>query len=175
MGSLGSAHSPLPASHPCRRCAAAQALRLFHCWNCDGFVTVCRGCDRNQRYCSPACQTAQRTQQVHQAGYRYQQTQRGRQKHAARQRAYAARRRMQAAPQALSPSPPPPPSSCVGLATALRPQSRPAAELPTLGRQLPLSRPAPSSPLPCCFRCGRSSGGWLRRDFVRGRSRHRHR
>jgi len=68
-----------------------QSHRLFLCGCCLAQVQVCRSCDRGQRYCSPQCAAQARRQRQREAGQRYQRTERGRQRHAARQHAYRQR------------------------------------------------------------------------------------
>jgi hypothetical protein len=54
---------------------------------------ICRGCDRGNRYCSPACSQQSRTEAQAEAGKRYQQSKQGSANHARRQRDYSDRRK----------------------------------------------------------------------------------
>lgn len=58
---------------------------------CRQMFTICVGCDRGQRYCSPACRAAARRQQRSQANRRYQQSADGREAHRKCQRRYRER------------------------------------------------------------------------------------
>ena len=61
--------------------------RLFHCLWCCEAVVICRSCDRNHQYCSPACRSKGRTQNRREAQRRYNKTENGRLKNAKRQQA----------------------------------------------------------------------------------------
>ena len=65
-------------------------LRLRICGHaaCGAVFTVCVSCDRGQRYCRPACRSAARRQQRHDANRRYQQSEPGREAHRRCQRRY---------------------------------------------------------------------------------------
>lgn len=144
-----------------RRRAAKRAHRMYRCCVCFAMATICAPCDRGQRYCGLLCRQQGRKQTVRAAGRRYQQGENGRQKHAARQRAYAARRRaaraqpehdergIQLPPMAAREQRPAPPRP--KRFTAFRTAGRPPAREPT-----------------CCV-CGSSSGGWARSAFIRRR------
>jgi hypothetical protein len=62
--------------------------RRFHCCRCKKVVYICSHCDRGQMYCSERCRDEARRACVREAGARYQQTRRGREKHARRQQRY---------------------------------------------------------------------------------------
>ena len=70
--------------------------RLFVCARCRCQVWVCSRCDRGQRYCGQACSERARRDSVRAAGARYQRSDKGRARHAARQRRYMARVRAEA-------------------------------------------------------------------------------
>jgi len=59
---------------------------------CRRQFALCRRCDRGDRYCSRACAQHARRATLHAAGRRYQQSWRGRVRHAARQARYRGRR-----------------------------------------------------------------------------------
>jgi hypothetical protein len=65
--------------------------RLFACQQCHALLGICSDCDGSDRYCSEDCSDKARTESMARAGARYQQTERGKTNHAARQRAYTAR------------------------------------------------------------------------------------
>ena len=74
--------------------------------SCGAMFSVCTSCDRGQRYCSEACRTLRRQQQLRAAGKRYQASEAGRRAHCHRQQAYSERNRVRVAPmthQALAP------------------------------------------------------------------------
>ena len=70
-----------------------EGLRLRRCCepNCNAMFAVCASCDRGQRYCSEACRSRQRRNQVRAAGQRYQSSEAGKRAHCRRQRAYRER------------------------------------------------------------------------------------
>lgn len=65
--------------------------RLFNCVCCRRQVVICSDCDRNHIYCSRQCSKAARQKSLKASGQRYQQSRRGRLKHADRQRRYRKR------------------------------------------------------------------------------------
>ena len=71
----------------------AEGLRVRRCFDptCNTLFTVCRSCDRGQRYCSEACRKRMRQQQLRAAGRRYQASEVGRQNHCQRQQAHRQR------------------------------------------------------------------------------------
>ena len=148
------------ASRP--RCRPQQAQRLFNCRRCNALATVCTVCDRGQQYCSPLCRDQQRALQVRQAGQRYQQRERGRQMHAARQRAYMAARSLSAPaarPQAKS--------TASWAALPPTPRAGQPPQSPRSSSRSPEALSGPSRAAPCCCNCGRRSCLLLRRTFLR--------
>ena len=166
-----------------RRPRPASCLRRFRCYHCGAYVNVCAPCDRGQRYCSPSCRDTARAAAVRVAGIIYQRSERGREKHAARQRAYWARRRakqLSEEPSASTAAPPLRRPRRLGLVCAVRrpvAASRstasterviparqfrvPAAPQPLRPASPGLSRPAPRTNEPCCFLCTAPSNYWL--------------
>ncbi len=71
----------------------ARSARLFLCARCRDQVVLCSHCDRGQVYCSRACSVASRHQRRRHAAQLYQDSRRGRLKHAARAARWRARRR----------------------------------------------------------------------------------
>ena len=73
-----------------------NAARLFNCASCGRQVVLCRRCDHGNIYCSRPCSGRARRRSVRLAGQRYQNSRRGRHKHAERQQRYRERRRVRA-------------------------------------------------------------------------------
>jgi hypothetical protein len=67
--------------------------RLFNCARCRCQVIICSACDRNNIYCGKKCSQPAREESLRAAGRRYQESYRGRLKHAARQHAYRQRQK----------------------------------------------------------------------------------
>ena len=65
--------------------------RLYNCVRCHCQVTICSHCDRGNIYCGKSCADSARRTSLRAAGRRYQNTRRGRLKHADRQRHYRSR------------------------------------------------------------------------------------
>lgn len=70
-----------------------RTARLFLCARCRDQVLLCSHCDRGQQYCSRACSVLSRRERRRESAQRYQSSQRGRLKHAARTASWRARRR----------------------------------------------------------------------------------
>lgn len=68
--------------------------RLFQCVRCFKQIIICSSCDRGQRYCSPDCSNTSRIGAQREAGHRYQQSRKGRIKHALRMRHYRRRKQI---------------------------------------------------------------------------------
>jgi hypothetical protein len=68
-------------------------LRVIGCQGCGQWFGLCSSCDRGQRYCSELCSEQARRVSLRAAGAKYQSTERGRERHAERQRRYRARQR----------------------------------------------------------------------------------
>jgi hypothetical protein len=68
-----------------------EKFRFFSCPLCDKETAICSRCDRGQRYCTKKCSQQARRESVGASGRRYQQTEKGKAKHAARQAAYQLR------------------------------------------------------------------------------------
>ena len=66
--------------------------RFYLCQRCRLQVIICRRCDHGQIYCSNNCSNAARCEALRASGRRYQQSSKGRFKHAARARHYRQRR-----------------------------------------------------------------------------------
>ena len=70
-----------------------NSARLFNCARCRCQVIICSQCDRSNIYCSKKCSQPARKESLQAAGQRYQDSRRGRLKHAARQKAYRQRQK----------------------------------------------------------------------------------
>lgn len=70
-----------------------RSARFFLCARCRDQVLLCSHCDRGQLYCGPACSSAGRRELRRQTAKRYQESRRGRLKHAARTACWRSRRR----------------------------------------------------------------------------------
>lgn len=64
--------------------------RFFLCAGCRVQVLICSHCDRGQIYCAGTCAPQARRASIRAAGRRYQDSRRGRRKHAERSRRYRA-------------------------------------------------------------------------------------
>ncbi len=67
------------------------SFRLFNCLRCFLLTKVCTPCDRGQVYCAAECSHEARREKNREAGKRYQESDRGKLKHAARQVRYRMR------------------------------------------------------------------------------------
>lgn len=76
-----------------RQDAVIEEARRFHCGSCAREVWVCTGCDRGQRYCSPACALQARRQSSRRAGREFRGREPGRLGNARRQREWYWRHR----------------------------------------------------------------------------------
>src|SRR3990167_6477400 len=65
--------------------------RLFYCRICYTQCIICSPCDHGQIYCSPDCSRSARKKSCDEAEKRYQQTEKGKLKHALRQQRYRER------------------------------------------------------------------------------------
>ncbi len=67
------------------------SYRLYNCARCHVQVNLCTRCDRGQVYCEKVCSEEARRESCKLSGQRYQATERGKRKHAARQVRYCMR------------------------------------------------------------------------------------
>lgn len=129
--------------------------RLFHCARCQRQVVICSRCDRGQRYCSRACSQRVRREAQRAAGRRYQESHRGRRRHAERQRRYRRRREKvthQGSPPTGADAP------LVADVERTAPEDEPERRIEAAGE-----------PRRCRF-CGRLCALFLRLGFIRRRS-----
>jgi len=68
-----------------------RKAREYECEWCESTVCICTRCDRGQRYCPGDCAEAARRESLRCAGKKYQSSETGRLKHAARQQRYLER------------------------------------------------------------------------------------
>jgi hypothetical protein len=127
--------------------------RLFLCAGCRTQVHICSRCDRGQPYCANGCSQAARHQSLRAAGHRYQQSRRGRLKHAERARRYR-RRQHKVTHQGSGPT------NQHGLLPANSTEVEPVV----------LNRNPAFSGLVQCHFCGGSCAVFVRYNFL-GRSR----
>jgi hypothetical protein len=73
---------------------------VIECRGCGMSFSLCRSCFYGRRYCSARCRSIRRREQVRAAGRRNQSTQRGREKHRARQQKYRDAKRSAPKPKA---------------------------------------------------------------------------
>lgn len=72
---------------------ALRSARFYLCARCRTQVLICSSCDRGQIYCSGRCAQEARRSKQRAANKRFQDSRRGRVKHAARARRYRARKK----------------------------------------------------------------------------------
>ncbi len=77
--------------------ASVESQRLFRCDHCGRSVSICRSCDRGQRYRGRDCSRQARLQAHREANRRYQATTRGRELHRRRQTLSRVRQRAEEA------------------------------------------------------------------------------
>lgn len=82
------------------------SARLFNCTLCHIQVVICSRCDRGNIYCGPSCSQYARAHHHRLANQTYQNTSKGRRKHAERQHRYRERQIKKVTDQS-SPSLPP--------------------------------------------------------------------
>jgi hypothetical protein len=164
-----------------RRMVPPPTLRVFHCLCCDNQVMLCSGCYRGQRYCSKACRALLRPAQVRGTGRIYQSRPAGRALHAARQRAYWARRSaakvaslynspalatssqsalIPPSPRAQRPGQSIPDTKRLRMQTCAARRWREDAEMDHI-RSLRLKPWSVTGLVPLCSNCGRRSNGFL--------------
>jgi hypothetical protein len=119
-------------------------LRPRPCLSCGRIFSICRSCERGQRYCGVPCRRRARLRQRRAANRRHQQSPEGRLDHRDRQRSYRARLRVGVTDHRRRPA-----AGCVRV--RLGPASTPWWAL----------EPGSRSPIDVfpvsCARCGRSS------------------
>lgn len=125
--------------------------RLFNCVRCRKLVTICRYCDCNRIYCSKICARAARKASLKAAGQRYQNSHRGRLKHAARQKAYRQRQK----------------EKVTHHTSPITPQND--SLLPTINKHAACSI-SPTITRMICHFCGRRDFAFLRSGFLRHQS-----
>ena len=68
-----------------------KSARLYQCARCTCQVIICSSCDRSNIYCNTGCAKQSRVLNHRKSNKLYQTSQKGKQKHAQRQRRYRAR------------------------------------------------------------------------------------
>lgn len=128
-----------------------ESCRLYSCTRCGALARICRPCDRGNIYCT-ACQPEARRERVRRAGRRYQASQRGRERHAQRQREYRARRASERAavthrgPSELPPGGPVGDEVASSDTRCAGAEASSLAKVPTTGSSKPAG--APTRPIP---------------------------
>lgn len=129
-----------------------SSARLFNCGRCRSQVIICSDCDRNNIYCSKRCSQIIRKKSLRAAAQRYQNSHRGRLKHAARQSAYRQRQKEKVTHH----------TSLVSPQNDLLP--------PTINKHAACSISSMTTRMICHF-CGRRDFVFLRSGFLRHQSR----
>lgn len=121
-----------------------KPARLFNCARCQCQVIICSCCDRGNIYCSPDCSKSARRKSVKNAGKRYQNSRRGKLRHAKRQQSYRQREKIKVTHQ----------GSIEFLTNDLLPLS-----------SITLTKEPDAGEFRCHF-CGRRCSGYLRLGFL---------
>lgn len=121
----------------CRVCEQLRALRLYRCQRCGRVVLICSRCDCGQLYCAEGCARQARQESLRRAGQRYQQTHRGKRRHAARMARYRRRQKQKVTHQAPPLKGPYVPTSPSGLSPGPEKEDSDVSAQPVL--VLPLS------------------------------------
>jgi hypothetical protein len=82
-----------------------NSFRLFNCALCHTQTKLCRPCDRGNIYCSKGCAKKRRNHSLRDAGKKYQQTFKGRRKHADRQKRHRHQKKQKVTHQGTQDSP----------------------------------------------------------------------
>ena len=165
-----------PVERSRRPGAPTGGWRDYSCGRCGARVTICRSCDRGNRYCSPACSRAARIESLKGAAHRFALSPAGRAGNRRRQREYRARVREGAARTAVSPrapaGPETPPEMPARAAIGDSVTHHGSAGARSTAKHRGLRRPAGIGEVRCAF-CGRLVGfhgeGPRRRRPRRGR------
>ena len=128
--------------------------RIFNCCRCRKLVALCSHCDRGNIYCSKTCAHLSRKESLQRSGKKYQQSRKGRLKHAECQHRYRERQRQKVTHHSS------PPMSLSGLL-------RHASKLRT--SSLSNTSPIPSEKI-ICADCGEVCSPFLRLTTLGGRS-----
>ena len=82
------------------------SARLFNCARCHSLVTICRHCDRGNRYCGAVCAGEARKESQRRSRSSYQSSRRGRTAIAERQKRFRQRQRKKVTHQGSAPDTP---------------------------------------------------------------------
>jgi len=116
-----------------RRQPRMSLLKAFCEPSCGTMFSVCASCDRGRRYCSEACRSSRRQQQVRATGKRYQSSEVGRRAHCSRQQSYRDRHETLVKHQAMAPIAPSAPAATPSMTQCAFVGSRAAGSTPTTG------------------------------------------
>ncbi len=122
----------------CRVCEQLRALRLYRCQRCGRVVLICSRCDCGQLYCANGCARQARQESLRRAGQRYQQTHRGKRRHAARMARYRRGQKQKVTHQAPPPKGPSVPTSPSGPSPGPKKEDSDVSAQPVLVLSLPL-------------------------------------
>jgi hypothetical protein len=145
---------PIPCAF---RQSEAASVRLFLCADCRNQVVICGCCDRGQIYCAEGCAQKARRDTLRCAAQRYQNSSKGRRRHAARQDRYRSRRE-----KVTHHGSPLPPADDLLAPGSLETTSDAVASDDRLRR-----------PITHCHWCGRRWSGLIRQGFLRRRGHQR--
>ena len=143
-----------------------ETHRLFSCCRCRAPVRICQKCDHGNRYCRK-CAPLARQDSLRRAGAKYQQTERGRINHAARQQRYLEYKMTHhGSPGCVVASQPCPSTAAVPTTSALTKECDVDVLPKTL--HLPLTREAheDKTDVVLCDYCGQPCRPFARLDFL---------
>ena len=129
-----------------------HSARLFNCARCNRLIIICSCCDRNNIYCCPDCAEIARKNSLREAGKRYQNSLKGKHKHADRQRRYRLRKNKVTHHTS--------PNSSDNVLLSPRPNERES------------SIKQPITGIVSCSFCGKSCSTFLRSDFLHRQAEH---
>ena len=124
--------------------------RLYQCTLCHKQMTICSKCDHGQIYCDDGCSSIARKKSLKAAGKRYQETDNGKRKHAARQARYEMRLK-------------------INLTHHTSPLTLQSAPIQKLENNADKAKTGHQNTTLCCCFCGKPVSFWLRNDFLRRR------
>lgn len=152
------------------------SARYFLCNLCRILVLICSHCDHGHQFCGAACAKAIRRARQREAGRRYQQSRKGRLKHAQRTARWRARRAALAQIVTHQGSPNTPADGVLTAGGVTSAPTQPLSVSASVSASVAASLPEPDSattPTPtavgCCHFCGKPCAALLRQGFLRRR------
>lgn len=145
--------------------------RFFPCGRCRTPVLICSYCDHGQQYCCAACAQASRRARQQEAGRRYQQSHKGRLKHAQRSARWRARRAAAAQIVTHQGSPDTPADGVLTAGDVASASTLSPSVSASLSVSLSASEPKPVTPTVAggCHFCGKPCAALVRQGFLRRR------